>query len=694
MTRTKALEFARRRENNLRFFRQFYPDIYQYFMTTTLTRAEVVISNQEDEVDLQLDGQSLYEGQGRARGHQGVQLFKSTFSEGKILPSLPPPWPGEYRHPRFAHRAVDRIIRESPLKRQDFTGFPIPNFYPLVVFQGVGLGFQIEELVTTAEVENAIILEPELEIFGASLLTVDWEKVCSRFQRNGRSLRFLLGVKRTEEDVWPALVKHLMHFTPIFPVMNLFLNERGDPVMDAVAKRINREAIPTLSTWGHYDDEIRQLNNALHAFHEGIRTIPDRGTVTSDVPTLIVGSGPSLDNRIEDIRESRDQVVLVSAGTGLRVLIENDIYPDFHVELESDYLNYRVISSYDREKLKSVRIIAASQVCPLMWGLFGEQRLYFKKENPISAMFGSPQKTIAGVAPTCTNAAIALCTQLGLSNIFLFGTDYGFKDHSKHHSSRSVYMESKDEVIGTELQESASKAFDKSRTFTVKGTGDSVVHTTPIYFTAKRAVENLINAIQSGNSDYAFSNCSDGAEIEGASWTDRSEFAKFVQDAGSSSDKSRVISLLFDDDASQISLENIRQALADTEQKLERLAAKISDMTSKRRLRGKKDITQFCSEMSRYLEGDLFNSDPGFYFMIRGAVRHFLYAGFAHAMALSDNKEIEMYLNKWKNSFASCMGELPQHFRSVTQKSYHMESDPWVRQSIDDPELPIELKTV
>ncbi|MCD1631443.1 MULTISPECIES: motility associated factor glycosyltransferase family protein [Marinobacter] len=686
MVKNKALEFVRRRETNLLFFKKFYPDIYRYYANYKLTEAEVVISNVEDELDLNLGGVSLYQGQGKKRAHQGVELFKSTFAHNKMLPSLPPPWPGDYHHPRFAHLAIDQIIRKSPLNKKDFKGYPIPNFYPLVVFQGVGLGLQIEELVTRTDVENAIVIEPNLEIFGASLLTVDWAKVCSTFQRAGRSIRFLIGVDKTEDAIWPALVKHLMHFTPMFPVMNLFLNERGDKTMDAVAKRINREAIATLTTWGHYDDEVRQLNNALHAFHMGVKVIPEINSISSTIPTIIVGSGPSLDDRIDGLKANRENIIIVSAGTGLRVLIENDIYPDFHVELESDYLNYRVISSYDQKKLKSIRIIAASQICPLIWDLFGDQRLFFKKENPIGTLFGSPETSIAGGAPTCTNTAIALCTQLGLRNIFLFGTDFGFRDHGKHHSMRSVYMESEDDTIGTELKKGASKVFQQSNTFKVQGVNDSVVFTTPIYFTAKRAVEGLIGATTAASSAYKFFNCADGAAIEGSTWITEAQFNDTIIELGDKNEKARVLKKLFSKDSQAISLENLEDTLNVTCEKLSQLARKIEGMIKSQRVRGKKDITRLSSEISRYLEGELIKSDPGFYYMIRGAVRHHLYAGFAHALAMNDDGDVAAYLDRWKKSFTDSMAALPGHFKSVTSKRYSLVDDPWVRQSINDPE--------
>lgn len=686
VVQTKAMQFLKRRENNLRFFEHYYPEIYRYFVNFQHKRSEVVLSNTEDEVDLYLDGQSLYQGKGNARAKQGVELFKNTFAEHKILTSQPPPWPGIYRHPRFAHSAVDRIARLSPLKKDQFKGYPIPNFYPLVVFQGVGLGYQIEELIKSDRVENAIILEPEEEIFGASLLTIDWKAICSHFNKPGRSIRFIIGTDSTESNLWPILMHNLMLYTPIFPIMNLFINDRGDPVMDAVAKRLNREAMASLSTWGHYDDELRQINNALHAFHLGIKIIPSTHSVKSKIPVLIIGSGPSIDERIEDVKKVREKSIVVSAGSGIKVLLANDIYPDFHVELESDYFTHQVINSYDHKKLKNIRLIAASQICPLTWQLFGESRLYFKKENPIGSMFGTPDSTISLGAPSCTNAAIALCAQLGLENLYFFGTDFGFTEHENHHSKKSVYSENSNQIISEKLKRSTSETFKKKNTFLVPGVKGSFIHTTPFYFTSKRLVENLIISTRKTSPNCQFYNCADGAEIEGAEWMSRESFLKKVCINTSKEERLRVINKIFSSESTPVPLESLKDQITKTTMKLKELSEKLESLLKKRRLCGKKDITRICSEISRYVEGQLQREDQGFYYMIRGTIRHFLYVGLSHALAMKDDHMIDEFLGNWKEGFITCMKQLPSHFQSITEKEYSLEDDTWVRRSIDDPE--------
>jgi len=678
-----AIEFAKRRQNNLAFFKQNYPSIYTHLRNHQLTRAEVVISPQDKEIDLFLDGNSLYNGQAKSRAHQGVELFKTTFKPGKLLQSLPPAWPGDYYHPRFAHMAINETVRLSPLERGSFQGYPIPNFYPLVVFQGVGLGLQIEELVTSCEVENALIVEPDLEIFAASLLTADWEKICNRFRIRGRSIRFLVGVERSEEALWPILVRHLMHFTPIFPIMNLFLNERGDPVMEKVASRINQEAVATLSTWGHYDDEVRQMNNAIHAFHEKIKVILGKGTIKSELPVFIVGSGPSIDSRIEDIRKHSGDALIVSAGTGLRALLESDIYPDFHVESESDFMTFRITSSYDQQKLKRVRIVAASQVCPLIWDLFADQRLYFKDESPIGHIFGQPEHRISHGTPTCTNAALSLCLQLGLKKFYLFGMDFGFKEHTQHHAAGSVFMSSENSELKAQLQERARKRFRS--TFKIPGVGEDAIYTNGIYFTAKRSVEIVIDQVSKRDATVEFFNCSDGALIKGAEWLSAETFRMKHIPLNDSKEHGRVINLIFNDNCQTVPIENLQQKTEVVEQKLKDIAAYSRSLCGGR-LRGKKDITRLASEFSRYLEGSLLPQDKGFYYMIRGAIRHFLYVGLSHSLAMQNDKEIAVFLDKWKRHFLSCIEALPQHFRTTTNKHYDLETDPFVLQSIHDPE--------
>lgn len=151
-------------------------------------------------------------------------------------------------------------------------------------------------------------------------------------------------------------------------------------------------------------------------------------------------------------------------------------------------------------------------------------------------------------------------------------------------------MESSDEAIGTELKEGAGNTFKKGRTFRIPGVNGSVVHTIQIYFTAKRATENLIKSTIRHQPAAAFHNCADGAEIEGALWTSRDEFIKNAQASANKTERLRVINKIFDSEAKTVSVSEMEKQLAHTQEKLSALAQKLESRLITRRLRGKKTL--------------------------------------------------------------------------------------------------------
>jgi hypothetical protein len=93
-----------------------------------------------------------------------------------------------------------------------------------------------------------------------------------------------------------------------------------------------------------------------------------------------------------------------------------------------------------------------------------------------------------------------------------------------------------------------------------------------------------------------------------------------------------------------------------------------------------------CSRLNWYLEEVLKRRTPDFYFFIRGALRHFMCAGFAHTFAMSEREQQMLYIRQWQDATMQFFKQLPDHFRSVVFKKFDLDTDPWVRQAIVDPE--------
>lgn len=53
---------------------------------------------------------------------------------------------------------------------------------------------------------------------------------------------------------------------------------------------------------------------------------------------------------------------------------------------------------------------------------------------------------------------------------------------------------------------------------------------------------------------------------------------------------------------------------------------------------------------------------------------------------MENPREVTEFLKQWETSFLDCFEQLPKHFHNVTHKEYKMDNDPWIYQSINDPE--------
>ncbi|MFE8072032.1 DUF115 domain-containing protein [Marinobacteraceae bacterium S3BR75-40.1] len=678
-----AAPFLARRERNLHYFQKHYPHLYRFFRSYKMQQLQLNILTETDEVDLLEKGVSLYNHQAKKYAKKEVEKFRSVFHEGVVVQTVNPTFAGSYHHPRFAHRAVDRLLHRSPLQKAHFRGYRLRNYYPMIVFLGLGLGYQVEHMINAHAVENALIVEPDTDVFAASLYAIDWVSVCEQFSVDkGRTLHFLVGIEKNEDMLWGAVWNELIQRCPVFPALTLFFVHRGNKLFNSVADRINKEMHLFLGSWGHYDDEIRQLNNALHTFHQNIPIIPDHEVLDPNLPVAIVGSGPSLDARLTQITKYREKMLVVSAGTGLKPLLDADITPDFHVELESDAVVYKVLTALDLKKLKQVRLIAPSHVCPKVWSLFSNYRYYFKKESAIGASFGQEGEILADGTPTCTNAAFVIARHLGGRTFFLFGLDYGFHSAERHHSKSAYYYN---------LPEGAPKAKKiqgRNNLLPEYGVHGEEMFTRPIYYSSRRKLELAMGDALTEAGKYNFYSCSDGARIEHTTWLSQAAFESQMADASTNLDMARLKSVekVFSPTARRVDVGMVNEELMKTRKALKVLGDEIEDLFKSRKLEGDKDCLRLALRVNTYAQKVLQEMKPGFYYMVRGTLWHFLYAGLTHALAIEDKDARRKFLRVWEKAIVKTFQQLPDHFKAVTNKTFDIDSDPWVLQRIGDEE--------
>jgi len=458
--------------------------------------------------------------------------------------------------------------------------------------------------------------------------------------------------------------------------MTLFYNHLGSPVFDRIIDAINSDLYVHLFSFGNYDDELNQLNNAIHNFKQDIKRLPLPRKEGFDLPVCIVGSGPSLDERIDWLREIQNNVIIFSCGTALRALYQHGIKPDFQVELESDFNTFVTQNlNEDKEFMRSIKLIGAAQLTPKMFSLFDDKRMFFKAEGALAGMFALSDEAIKEAAPTCTNAALALAFHYGFSDILLFGLDYGFPNKDQHHASGTVYYKEN----GPDGLKKATTHQDSDLIPIESASGGSIL-TTSFLYASKRRTENIIKTFKHPR----VFNCSNGSKLQDANWLNDESFDA-QQFKNHALNKQNIVNYLFSDDTKLVSQIEIDDALNTMRGELVSMVDLFNDFL-KKPIVGQKSMVTTCYRMNKWLQHTLKPKNQSLYFFIRGSIWHFLHAGFSHSFALHNQNESTLFIAVWQKEFKHFLENIQSHFDDIAYKEFDLATDLMTQRSIAEPE--------
>lgn len=666
-----------RRRTNLEFFKNFHKKIYDRFKDYKLSNYKISLNTNNNQLDVVHNGLSIYDDNPKGYAQHELGQFYDRYGENKTFHTLVPPFGGYYL-PRFLHRALTSMINDSPITKEKHTGYLVPDFYPMMVFHGVGVGYHVEEFLTTQQVINCLVLENNEELFACSLYTVNWKEVCKPFVNDkNKNIHFIIGPMDSELRLQAYEFKYLSSHCPIYPLTTLLINHRNEEVYTRLTKKMNEDTTAFATVWGHYDDEIYQLNNCLHNLHNPHKIIRPNEKNLTDIPIAIIGGGPSLNERIETLIQNRDKLLIVSCGTAIHSLYHYGIKPDIHFELESHLVTLTHLKALDDpEWLKSIPIVGPTQLPPRVFDLFDQKAMYFKGESATNFLFGTKETEVHRGTPTCTNGAIALFLNWGFRNMFLFGIDMGYKNTDNHHAKGSIYYKTNDKELstGAHVQDEATVSL-----VSVKG---ETMKTKPILYTAKRTIETCAFLYKNTTSMF---NCSDGAEIENTKWIDSTEFNQNMALINPKGHIKDFLALQFTDNNSRIDNKTIDSRIDVLEHNIKELSTYICN-----ELKNTSDdfytFTCTINGISRFLERQLKPELPSFYFFIRGSIWHMLYIGYAHALSIRLEDDKEKWISTWKDHVYQILKDLNAHFSKVVHKDFDMEKDPWTWMSTSEEE--------
>jgi Glycosyltransferase Maf N-terminal domain/6-hydroxymethylpterin diphosphokinase MptE-like len=405
--------------------------------------------------------------------------------------------------PRFISEFVLREVFDhfrgvsmpaAPIDPHEHAGF-------MIVF-GIGLGLHLPELVENYNFRHLILVEQFVEFIYHSLHVVDWQPWLDRLEARGGTVRFLIGPDPTQmahQLYWDLRSAQfgLIDGMYVYRHYNSYLLDKSEELFI--------EKLPVLGcAAGFFEDEEKMLRNTFaNLLDYRFSLLEPKPRLEKPAPALIVGSGPSIDGAIEEVRRLAAQAVVFSCGTALGVLLRNGIKPDFHCEIENDPQVWEHLADYRRwTDFDGITLIASTTVDPRVPGLFPDRILYFRDTVCSPGFFGKNFTEFYGTAPTVTNLGLRVAFTLGFKEVYLFGVDLGTRDPHRHHSKDSFYLT--DETWRqTHAKEIEPMCHELPANF------GGVAHTNRILLWSRLMMAGILEQYR----DCRIYNCSDGVQI-------------------------------------------------------------------------------------------------------------------------------------------------------------------------------------
>lgn len=491
-------DLKRRFERNLDALEPHNPTLVEQ-----LRRAQDPISKLvETETGLNLDiGHTLFY-------DTNVETFVDTqFSEFEDDPyRINIGWPdSEYVPPRLISRLslqhIKVAMEEAGIgpqpegKQRDTAGF--------IVSLGIGIGDHIGRLIDRFDAQSLVLVEQFQDFIWFSLHLNPWDEWIEKIEaQNGKV--FII-MSDSAPSAITAVVDALRSDHGGTLDGSLLYTHYRSSLVRQIHKGLSDQISYIGSNRGFFEDENIMIQNATRNFiakdFKLWRSRPRREKVC---PAFVVAAGPSVDGSIDVIRKFRDGVVLISCGSGLKVLLAYGIKPDYHVEVENTFgqadILERVASQHD---LSGITLVAAATVNPRTAAVFDET-VFFHRDSVCSTRFLEMEVPIQNAVPTVANCGLRFALGMAFREIYLFGVDLGKRIDAPHHSKQSAYYTDEDFMFSFQgTEESVRFPFKSEANF------GGLVQTSDGFLLSRLFLERVIRNYRG----YNVYNCSDGIEI-------------------------------------------------------------------------------------------------------------------------------------------------------------------------------------
>lgn len=160
--------------------------------------------------------------------------------------------------------------------------------------------------------------------------------------------------------------------------------------------------------------------------------------LNTDVPAIIVASGPSLAKNMHLLKEAKGKSVIIAADSAVSALLANDIFPDFYISVDP----HKEAKSFEDDKVKNIPAIV--ELTSSMHAIKDEQEHFFvfNRGNSYLEEFINREDIdmhIIGVGGSVANTCFDATIVMGFKTVIFVGLDLAYTGNKTHVENTARY---------------------------------------------------------------------------------------------------------------------------------------------------------------------------------------------------------------------------------------------------------------
>ncbi len=317
----------------------------------------------------------------------------------------------------------------------------------IIIVMGMGLGYNVLELFERIKNKDIklVVIEKKGSLFKEALRYNDFTSLFAH-----QNVDFFV-VKEIDDNQLSKFIKFklpnfifidikFIPWTPIFKLDPQFYDKVKDELSE-IANLLTRNRATTLKAGKEWN--INSLHNLQDIIvNPGFNYLEN---LFEDQPVVVAAAGPSLNKNVEQLKEMKDKVIIISVSMALNTLLAHDIIPDIIILIDSTKKLIEVFEGLDKKKFSDTVLAFPGLIQPQIIQEWPGPKIVTTIDQSeiitawLEKYIDDKGRIISG--GSVSHSAFGLAYSLGGNPIIFVGQDLAFSN-GRTHSKGSIVEQS------------------------------------------------------------------------------------------------------------------------------------------------------------------------------------------------------------------------------------------------------------